>query len=148
VRTQAAIVESELNGATTGPPPYDKANRILDFAIENNVPIKQKSIESAKRRVASHYTSPTPGAQESVKITLAQLVRFEAIAAIGEPITVSKAIFVPAGTSVFHAPVFGETGIAILGDGPGRTIILVDFDLEMRFPAAFSIRDELATSSS
>jgi len=141
-RMQASIIEKQLDRATKGTPPYKEADRIIEFAAQNKIPVRAKSIEIAKRRVTAKYDSVPAPIQNSVKFTLAQLISLEAISATGEAFNVSFAVFLKAGQYKIFAPIVisDPQSVAITGEGSGQTVLDIEFDLKFLANAVYQAR--------
>jgi len=141
-RLQASIIEKQLDRATKGTPPYKEADRIIQFAAQNKIPVKAKSIEAAKRRVIEKYDSVPAPVQNSVKFTLAQLISLEAISATGEAFHASLAVFLKTGQYKILAPIVinEPQSVAIAGEGPEQTVLEIDFNLNFLANAVYQAR--------
>jgi hypothetical protein len=69
-RLEAAIWERKLIQATAGLPPYDKANEIVQSAIESDVAIGLKSVDTARLQIFPHLTAANPPVGPPPAVTL------------------------------------------------------------------------------
>jgi hypothetical protein len=74
-----AAVSERLRKITTGNPPFDKADKLIDSAIHNGISIDPSSIDPVTHKVAQALiASSTPTAREAAASTLAGLEAYKA----------------------------------------------------------------------
>jgi hypothetical protein len=135
-RIEAAILDRKLQQATSGSPPYEKANQLVKYAITDNIPINPKTLDTAKRQVTRDYASLTPALQESVKVTFGQLVVYEVYALTGVSLNIPVVLILLPHTYTMHASVFARS-VAVVGEDAERSVVDVDFDYDPRLPAVY-----------
>jgi hypothetical protein len=145
-------MDRRLRRATAGEPPYDKANALIDAALENGIPASPKAINAAKRHVESALKENLPSQiRQSVLATIVRLATYEAytridvrssrvgllLPAVLYPISGGGLRF-PAGLyPISRTLVMGP--ILIEGDNRQLSQIHAAFDYSIGSPAVFRI---------
>jgi hypothetical protein len=69
-RLEAAVIERKLIQATSGPPPYDRANVLIRSVLENNIRLSPRGMEIVKKQLSPNLvpTDPTQPAPDHESI--------------------------------------------------------------------------------
>jgi len=133
-----AMVERKLREATAGDPPYDKANKLIKSALQNDIRINSATVEIVRRKVAGTHSRVTGDVQASVNLTLAQLDAYQIYVLTGIKLNVvPRAVFLSAYTYSVNDTIRVNWGPNIGEDRSRATINAVDFN-RAQSPAIFS----------
>jgi hypothetical protein len=133
-RAEAAIIERQLgNAANQDPPEYDKVNNLIDFAIQNSVPLNPAIVDATRKQVV-RFLPASLGSGE-VSRTLARLDGYALYAFAKLTLNIRlPVVAAPVGELPIHGPVYGRAGVSLTGADRNATKLIADFIHSPRTP--------------
>jgi hypothetical protein len=128
---EAAVVERRLRRMTDETsPPLEKVSALLVSAMQNGIPISEKSIDAAQykilRAAAQSTSSPTRPSPTPATATFAQLEAYRLYSVAGVRLYIYDSILLPAQLFPFDGPVYGHF-VSTLGLSRTATVLDVTF---------------------
>jgi hypothetical protein len=125
---EAAVVNRRLREITGEDPfPFEKVDELVNFAIQNRIPIPEKSIAAAQQRVlAAAGPAQSPFVPSPASKTFSRLQAYTLYNVADVRLHLSGAILLPSRVFQFYAPVF-ESSISVVGESRSTSIIDVRF---------------------
>jgi len=134
---EAAVVNRRLREITGEDPfPFEKVDELVNFAIQNRIPIPEKSIAAAQQRVlAAAGPSQSPFVPSPASKTFARLEAYTLYNVTDVRLHLSGAVLLQDRVFQFYAPVY-EGSISVVGESRTTSIIDVKFQRTEEMAAA------------
>src|SRR6266851_358051 len=141
-RIEAAAADRRLREMTSEDPlPFEKVDALINFAIQNRIPIRSDSITAAQVKVlAAAKATSGPTVSPPASTTFARLEAYALYNVADVRLQLSGAIILRAEPATFYAPVFARS-MSMLGLSRTESIIDVKFKRTAAMAAAINYND-------
>jgi len=139
-RIEAAVLERRLRELTGEDPlPFEKMDALINLAIQNNIPISEKTIAAAKHQVlrvaakeSSHGNVTSPdAAPNAASATLGNLESYTVHEVAAVSLRLSNVVVLAAGAYALHAPVNVKRSSSQVGESREGVVLDVEFSINV-----------------
>jgi hypothetical protein len=124
---EAAVVQRRLREMTGEDPlPFEKVDALINLAIQYQIPIPERSIAAAQRRVLAAAKVSEPTVPTPASATFARLEAYTLFKVTAVRLHLSTAVLLPPETLTIHGPVYAFSS-SVLGQSRNVTVIDVAF---------------------
>lgn len=126
---EAAVIDRKLREMTEEDPlPFEKVDALIKLAIQNSIPIPEKSIAAAKHQALRAAVSNTKEPSTSpASVTLAHLEAYTLYEVAAVSLRLAIVVFLPAKTYVIHGPIYSKYSNSSLGESRDGVVLQIEF---------------------